>query len=264
MRYLLFVSCLMFVLSLVLAAPAEAKGGKGGGGGGGGGHGRPTFGGGQGGGGGPKWSGQQQGHGGGQNKQFEHGDDDHGDGRHQVANRKHQNDDDQGENGKDREREDKDKDWKDRSKWTNNPVSNPTGNVTDAWNKKQKQLDLAQMHRDKQLAQAQHLRDVAQMNGNPNLMANAARMESDAWSQYADRVAHLEKFGVTDPALNPVTNPLVPGGVTNPLVPGGVTNPLVPGGITNQPLLPGGVQPLPGGPAARVIREIDSLLPLLP
>lgn len=72
-----------------------------------------------------------------------------------------------------------------------------------AANKKEKQLQLFQQQRDKKLAQADHLRQLAQQNGNANLAANADRMEAQALQQYADKVAQLEKFGVTDPLLNP-------------------------------------------------------------
>jgi hypothetical protein len=79
--------------------------------------------------------------------------------------------------------------------------------------KKQKQLANFQRQRDKKLAQAEHLRMVAERNGNANLLANANRMEAQALEQYAKKVAHLEKFGVTDPLLNPN------GGVIDPTTP---------------------------------------------
>jgi hypothetical protein len=44
-------------------------------------------------------------------------------------------------------------------------------------------------------------------------------MEAQALDQYARKVAHLEKFGVTDPTLNP-------GGVIDPVVP--TIDPLAP------------------------------------
>jgi hypothetical protein len=80
-------------------------------------------------------------------------------------------------------------------------------------NKKEQQLANFQRQRDKKLAQAEHLRQIAEQNGNANLLANADRMEAQALDQYAQKVAHLEKFGVTDPALDG-------GGVTDPLVAG--------------------------------------------
>ena len=89
-------------------------------------------------------------------------------------------------------------------------------------NKKEKQLLLAQKHRDKKIAQAEHLRAIAERNGNANLLANADRMEAQAQSQYAKRVAHLEKFGVTDPTLPPLDengDPVVP--PANPSFPTG-------------------------------------------
>jgi len=48
-------------------------------------------------------------------------------------------------------------------------------------------------------------------------------MEAQARDEYAKKVSHLEKFGVTDPELNPdgvdPTNPLVPdtGPLSDPL-----------------------------------------------
>jgi hypothetical protein len=88
------------------------------------------------------------------------------------------------------------------------------GGLTDAgeaYNKKQKQLEIEQRNRDKRLAQAEHLRQIAERNGNPNLAANADRMEAFAYDHYARRVEHVEKFGVTDPTLDPgvVTDPLI-------------------------------------------------------
>ena len=75
-------------------------------------------------------------------------------------------------------------------------------------NKKEKQLQLFQQQRDKKLAQAEHLREIAERNGNTNLAANADRMEAQALQQYADKAAHLEEFGVTDPALDPTLDPV--------------------------------------------------------
>lgn len=74
-------------------------------------------------------------------------------------------------------------------------------------NKKEKQLQLFQQQRDKKIAQAEHLRQIAERNGDANLAANADRMEAQALQQYADKVGHLEKFGVTDPLLNPELPP---------------------------------------------------------
>lgn len=70
-------------------------------------------------------------------------------------------------------------------------------------NKNNKQPKLFQQHRDKRLSQADHLRQIAERNGNANLAANADRMEAQALQQYADKAARLEKFGVTDPTPNP-------------------------------------------------------------
>jgi len=77
-----------------------------------------------------------------------------------------------------------------------------------ATNKKEKQLQLFQQQRDKKLAQADHLRHIAERNGNANLAANADHMEAQALQQYADKVGHLEKFGVTNPLLNPDQPPV--------------------------------------------------------
>jgi hypothetical protein len=77
-----------------------------------------------------------------------------------------------------------------------------------ATNKKEKQLQLFQQHRNKRLAQADHLREIAERNGNANLAANADHMEAQALQQYAAKVSHLEKFGVSDPLLNPEQPPV--------------------------------------------------------
>jgi hypothetical protein len=87
-----------------------------------------------------------------------------------------------------------------------------TGEET-PYNKKEKQLSNFQRQRDQKLAQAEHLRQIAEQNGNTNLLANADRMEAQALDEYARKVAHLERFGVTDPTLNPgsgVTDPVLP------------------------------------------------------
>jgi hypothetical protein len=205
MRYLLFFCCLMFVMSLVGAAPADARGGKGGGGGG---QGRGFGGGGgKGGGGRPKGSGQQAAKGGGQQlhrSQKQSGGNHVADNQHDLA--------------KNRDRADKDKSADDGG----NDLDEPT----DAYNKKQKQLLIEQRNRDKRIAQAQHLRAIAERNGNPNLLANADRMEAAAHEHYARRVAQLEKFGVTDPLLDL-------GGDTSGVLPDGTTDFAVP--VLNSP-----------------------------
>lgn len=106
------------------------------------------------------------------------------------------------------------------------------GAAEPAYNKKEKQLQLAQQQRDKKLSQAEHLRQIAERNGNANLAANADRMEAQALQQYEQKVAHLEKFGVTDPALEPgdgVSDPLLDDAgelLSDPLGSlGGVVNP---------------------------------------
>lgn len=218
MRPFFYASCLIAVVALGFAEPLAAKGGKGGGGGGGGGggHGRGNAGGGHGGG-GPKWSGQPSHPGGGQ--QFaEHGQKPANAGKPQFADK-------QPQSGKDKEKED-DKHARSTS------TTDPTNTATDAYNKKQKQLAIEQQNRDKRLAQAQHLREIGERNGNQNLIDNADRMEAFAHDHYARRVSQLEKFGVTDPLLNPGTS------VTNPLLPGtgGLVDPVGDVGLLN--LLP--------------------------
>jgi hypothetical protein len=193
MRFLVPVTVVTFALMLCLAAPLAAKGGKGGGKGG---HSKPS-----GGSHGAKFS-QPAGHG-------------HKGGvktdKHPLA-----------ETDKKPPKEKHEKPGKHQA-----GNSDPEGADGDAGeptevNKKQKQLANFQRQRDKKLAQAEHLRQIAERNGNTNLAANADRMEAQAHEQYAKKVAHLEKFGVTDPELNPG------GGVTDPLVPGG--DPLFPVG----------------------------------
>ena len=70
------------------------------------------------------------------------------------------------------------------------------------YSKKEKQLANFQRQRDKKLAQAEHLREIAEINGDANLAADADRIEAHARQQYARKVTHLEKFGITDPALD--------------------------------------------------------------
>ena len=202
MRLLCATTCLIVVASLLLcAAPLEARGGKGGGGGG---RGRGNSGGGHGG--GPKWSGQQSHNGGGWQRAAEHGQKPNHGGKQQFADKHTQ------------PVKDKQHDKQARS----TPTNDTAGDAIDAYNKKQKQLEIEQRNRDKRLAQAQHLREIGERNGNQNLLDNADRMEAFAHDHYARRVSHLEKFGVTDPLLNPgsnVTDPLFPGtgGYVDPL-----------------------------------------------
>ena len=184
MRSLIVAVCATLVGSLVLISSADAKGGRGGGGGNrGGGRGGQQ--------GGPKFSGQQQARGGG-NKQTQAGG--------PAATDKHAD-----------KHADKHPD-KPASKPNKNTTAADAGKTTDgteAVNKKQKQLEIAQRQRDKRLAQADHLREIAERNGNQNLADNADRMEAHAHELYQQRVDHLNKFGVTDPALDP-------GGLTDP------------------------------------------------
>jgi hypothetical protein len=183
MRSLISVVCVALVVSLVFTSPLDAKGGRGGGGGGRGG-------GGSGGGragqqGGPKFSGQQQARGGGANKQTQSGG--------PAATDKHT-----------------DKVAGKPDKKTPTGDAGKTTEGTETVNKKQKQLEIAQRQRDKRLAQADHLREIAERNGNQNLADAADRMSEHAEELYQQRVEHLEKFGVTDPALDPgtVSDPL--------------------------------------------------------
>jgi hypothetical protein len=209
MRSLISMFCGVLMVSLLVVSPVEAKGGRGGGGGnrGGGGGGR----GGQQG--GPKFSGQQQARGGGANKQTQSGG--------PAATDKHTD-------------KQSDKLASKPNKKTTTPDAGKTTEGTEAANKKQKQLEIAQRQRDKRLAQADHLREIAERNGNQNLADNADRMEAQAHELYQQRGNHLNKLGVTDPALDPGTI-TDPGGLTDP----GVIDPL------NDPALP---ELLPGGP----------------
>lgn len=77
----------------------------------------------------------------------------------------------------------------------------------------QKPLAIEQLNRDKRIAQAQHLREIAARNGNAELAANADRMEAFAHEHYRQRVEHLARFGVTDSVLDPN------GGSADPLAP---------------------------------------------
>jgi hypothetical protein len=205
MRPFFFASLVMVTVSLAFAAPLDARGGKGGGKGGGGG-GRGWSNGGGHGGGGPQW--KQQSHPGSGQRLTEHGQMPTHGGKPQLADKpdKPQKPD-----------KDKEHEKRERSSLANDPA-NPT---TEAYNKKQKQLEIEQRNRDKRIAQAQHLREIGERNGNQNLIDNADRMEAFAHDHYARRVSQLEKFGVTDPLLNPgsVTDPLLPGtdGLVDPL-----------------------------------------------
>ena len=96
---------------------------------------------------------------------------------------------------------------KDKINKQKSPRTNTDGDPL-ATNKKEKQLQLFQQQRDKKLAQAEHLRQIAERNGNANLAANADRMEAQALQQYADKATRLEKFGVTDPLLDPELPPV--------------------------------------------------------
>jgi hypothetical protein len=73
----------------------------------------------------------------------------------------------------------------------------------DAAARHQPQLLNEQRHRDHKLAQALKLRELAERNGDADLVANADRMEAQALAHYEERVARPGKFGVTDPDLNP-------------------------------------------------------------
>jgi hypothetical protein len=215
MRLFLLITCLIVVAALVLASPLDAKGGKGGGGGG---RGRVSSGGGHGGG-GPKWNQQQSHPGGGGQRLAENSQKPTQGGKPQFADQS--------------PKLDKDKDHDKHARPTS--LADSTDTASDALNKKQKQLAIEQRNRDKRIAQAQHLREIGERNGNQNLIDNADRMEAFAHDHYARRVSQLEKFGVTDPLLNPGT------GVTDPLLPGtdGLVDPFSNlGALDLLPLLP--------------------------
>jgi hypothetical protein len=184
MRFPSPVAVVVFLLMLGLAGPVDAKGGKGGGGGG---HNKPSVGG-----------GGQKAHGGGQG----------GGSKHQVAQSKKPATDKFADGKPDKDKVAKDKSAKEKSAQDSEcDVDEPADDSDDSdettpYNKKQKQLANFQRQRDKKLAQADHLREIAERNGNANLAANADRMEAQAYEQYARKVSHLEKFGVTDPALD--------------------------------------------------------------
>jgi hypothetical protein len=221
MRFLTVCTVFVFLLMLCLAGPVEAKGGKGGGG-----QGKSSLGG----------SGKR--------------------GGQRVANRpSHQQTHDKvhakhGGGKTDKQhvadsptsKKDKlDKKTAQRAEEPDSPNSGDDSGEPTTYNKKEKQLANFQRQRDKKIAQAEHLREIAERNGNANLLANADRMEAQALSQYERKVAHLEKFGVTDPALDP------DGGVLDPLPDG---DPLVPGD-----------DPLVEYPLDEAVGVIRSLLP---
>lgn len=202
MRFPSLVSVVVFLLMLGLVGPVDARGGKGGGGGGG----HVSRGGGQ------KAPGGGQG----------------GAGKHQAA-QSHQPGKDKVAKGKPakeqtaKEKPAKDKTAKDKTATSakektaeDSPGGDdaPDGDADDADNKKEKQLANFQRQRDKKISQAEHLRQIAERNGNANLAANADRMEAQAHEQYAQKVSHLEKFGVTDPELD-----LDGDGLADPYVP---------------------------------------------
>ncbi len=206
MRFSILVAIVVFVCMLLLAGPAQGKGGKGNGGGG-----RAHA---------SKGGGGSNAHGSGQ-----------GGAKHQHAQSKHVGKPDKVANGKpDKEKlakehaakakehaakekkekkvydkiaKDKESRHDDADVDVDDPVTDTDGSDDDTLhNKKEKQLANFQRQRDKKLAQAEHLREIAERNGNANLAANADRMEAQAYEQYARKVSHLEKFGVTDPALD--------------------------------------------------------------
>ncbi len=171
MRFPLPAAVVVFFLILGLVGTVDARGGKGGGGGG-----HVSKGGGQ------KFSGGPG-----------------GAPKHQVAP-SHQPVKDKVASGKPpKEKSAKDKSAKDK---TGHSPEDEADEVGEAPNKKEKQLANFQRQRDKKISQAEHLRQIAERNGNTNLAANADRMEAQAREQYAQKVSHLEKFGVTDPALD--------------------------------------------------------------
>jgi hypothetical protein len=189
MRSLVSLVSVVLVVSLFFVPSVEAKGGRGGGGGGNRGGGR-SHGGKPG---GPKFTAQpQQSPRGSGRKQVQSG--------RPAASDKHASKPDQRSPLKD---------------------AGKSSESAETAGTKQKQLELAQRQRDKRLTQADHLREIAERNGNPNLAANADRMEAHAQELYQQRVDHLSKFGVTDPAIDSGTL-LDPSGPTIPeLLPAG-------------------------------------------
>ncbi len=82
----------------------------------------------------------------------------------------------------------------------------PLGSIAGAASRHQKQLLIEQRNRDQRLAQAEHLRQIAERNGDPELAANADRLAAFAQQHYQDRVAQLARFGVSEPtSANPPT-----------------------------------------------------------
>lgn len=153
----------------------------------------------------------------------------------------------------DKIKSDKSKTAKNAAEHEHDGLEDPADDAGDTtpYNKKEKQLANFQRQRDKKLAQAEHLRQIAERNGNANLLANADRMEAQAYEQYARKVSHLEKFGVTDPALDldgdgfadpwsPPTDPLDPlvDPLDNPLADELLADPLQDPLGTLQSLLP--------------------------
>jgi hypothetical protein len=179
MRFPSPVAVVVFLLTLGLVGPVDAKGGKGGGGG------RVSRG------------GAQKLHGGGQ-----------GDSKHEVAQSKQPATDKVASGKPAKEKVAKDKSAKEKTSQDSQGEADEQSGDEDAagdatsHNKKEKQLANFQRQRDKKLSQAEHLRQIAERNGNANLAANADRMEAQAYEQYARKVSNLEKFGVTDPALD--------------------------------------------------------------
>jgi hypothetical protein len=80
---------------------------------------------------------------------------------------------------------------------------NATPRLNDAATRHQRQLVIEQTNRDRRIAQAQHLREIAARNGDAELAANADRLETFANEHYRARVEQLSRFGVTDPNLPP-------------------------------------------------------------
>ncbi len=83
----------------------------------------------------------------------------------------------------------------------------------------QKQLTIEQTNRDRRIAQAQHLREIAARNGDTELAANADRMEAFANDHYRARAEQLSRFGVTDPNLTDPNSPADPNLPTDPSAP---------------------------------------------
>jgi hypothetical protein len=79
----------------------------------------------------------------------------------------------------------------------------PGGNRGMPEHAKQRQMEIEARNRDRRLAQADHLRQIAERNGDAELAAAADRMEAFAYDHFARRLAHWESFSGNAPPTNP-------------------------------------------------------------